>query len=197
MFAIVDRPPLPFWRAVHDLARCVVATARLLAQGAIRQPTDHVARVLGFGDGTNGRVYRETVVPTHEPVDPAVLVVAFELRGVHGWGHALFRAESLLNTVLFVGFPGFVSKLWLAHDEHEVYRGFYQWDDARLADSYARALWWVLALVSVPGSIRYVVLPGHRRDDLLAEPTSMGEPTPEFEDAWWRLVSVAPPLRPR
>jgi hypothetical protein len=31
----------------------------------------------------------------------------------------LFRAESLLNTPLFVGFPGFVSKLWLAHDEQE------------------------------------------------------------------------------
>jgi hypothetical protein len=193
----MDRPPLPFWRAVSDLARCVVTTALLLAQGAIRQPTDHVARVLHFGNGTRGRVYRETVVPTHEPIDPAVLVVAFKLRGVHWWGHTLFRVESLLNTILFVGFPGFVSKLWLAHDEDEVYRGFYQWNDAGLADSYARALWWVLALVSVPGSIRYVVLPGQRRDDLLADPTSMGEPTPESEGAWWRLVSVAPPLRPR
>jgi hypothetical protein len=33
-------------------------------------------------------------------------------------GIALFRWESLLNTPLFVSFPGFVSKLWLADDEH-------------------------------------------------------------------------------
>ena len=35
---------------------------------------------------------------------------------------------SLLNTPFFVGFPGFVSKLWLANDEHGVYRGLYRWD---------------------------------------------------------------------
>ena len=181
---------------MYDLARCVVATALLLAQGAIRQPPDHLTRVLSFANGTRGRVYRETVVTTHDPVEPAVLVVAFKLRGVHGWGHTLFRAESLLNTILFVGFPGFVSKLWLAHDEDEVYRGFYQWNEAGRADSYARALWWVLALVSVRGSIRYVVLPGQRRDDLLADPTSLGPPASGSEDAWWRLDSVAPPLPP-
>ena len=80
-------------------------------------------------------------------------------------------AESLLNTPLFVGFPGFVSKLWLAHDENGAYRGFYQWNGAQLADAYVRALWWVLALVSVRSSIHYVVLPGLRRDDVLADPT--------------------------
>ena len=64
------------------------------------------------------------------PTHPPVLVVAFRLRWVRGRGHALFRAESLLNTPLFVGFPGFVSKLWLAHDENGAYRGFYQWNGA-------------------------------------------------------------------
>jgi hypothetical protein len=42
---------------------------------------------------------------------------------VRGGWHTGFRWESLFNTPLFVGFPGFVSKLWLAHDEHDVYRG--------------------------------------------------------------------------
>ena len=65
--------------------------------------------------------------------EPVVLVVAFRLRWVRGRGHALFRAESLLNTPLFVGFPGFVSKLWVAHDEGHVYRGVYQWNGPALA----------------------------------------------------------------
>jgi hypothetical protein len=79
---------------------------------------------LTFGDGSRGRVYRESVVDHAPDAEPAVLVVSFRLGGVRGVGHALFRAESLLNTPLFVGFPGFVSKLWLAHDEHGVYPGF-------------------------------------------------------------------------
>src|SRR6185369_4972263 len=50
------------------------------------------------------------------------------------------------------GFPGLVSKLWLSHDEHDVYRGLYEWDGAERAEHYARCLWRVLALVSVRGS---------------------------------------------
>jgi hypothetical protein len=83
--------------------------------------------------------------------------VAFRLRAVRGLGHAAFRWESLLNTPLFAGFPGFVSKLWLANDDLGRYRGLYEWDAPLLAENYARALWRVLALVSVPGSIHYVV----------------------------------------
>ena len=98
---------------------------------------------------------------------------------------AAFRRESLLNTPLFAGFPGFCSKLWLAADERGRYRGFYEWDDPELAENYARALWRVLALVSVPGSIHYVVLPGLRRDEVLDKPQLLGG-----DDAWWRLVEV-------
>jgi len=146
--------------------------------------------VLHFGDGSRARVYRETVVPNASTTTPAVLVVAFTLRWVHGWGHALFRAESLLNTPLFVGFPGFVSKLWLAHDGNGVYRGFYQWDRAELADAYVRALWWVLALVSIKDSIRYAVIPGLRRDDVLADPTLLDRAVQGHGDSWWRLTAV-------
>jgi hypothetical protein len=132
-------------------------------------------------------VYRETVIDQPSLSEPAVLVVGFRLRAVRGRGHELFRRESLLNTPLFVGFPGFVSKLWLANDEHGIYRGLYQWDGAQQAEDYARALWRVLALVSVPGSIRYHVLPGLRRDDLLGKPWLA--PADEA-DAWWRLTAV-------
>src|SRR5262245_45796041 len=79
----------------------------------------------------------------------------FRLRWVHGRGHRLFRLESLLNTPLFVGFPGFVSKLWLAHDENRVYRGLYEWDGPDLAEAYVRALWWALIVVSERDSIRH------------------------------------------
>jgi hypothetical protein len=141
----------------------------LLVRGRIHSPHDHVGEVIRFADGTTSRVYRETVVDT-VPADPCFLLVTFRLRGVHGAGHALFRMESILNTPLFVGFPGMVSKLWLAHDDQETYRGLYVWDGPERAESYARSLWRVLELVCVRGSIHYRVYPDLAREEVLADP---------------------------
>ena len=123
---------------------------------------------LQFADGTSAEVYRETVIADADPEQPCVLLVKFRLRGIRGRGHALFRWESLLNTPLFVGFPGFVSKLWLAHDKNGVYRGVYEWDGPEGAEHYARCLWHVLRLVCVGRSIDYMVLP-MRREELLQQ----------------------------
>jgi hypothetical protein len=153
-------------------------------------PARRVGTRLRFADGTSARVYRETVVERGATLEPCVLVVEFRLRAVHGRGHAVFRRESLLNTPLFVGFPGFVSKLWLADDERGRYRGLYEWDGPRLAENYARALWRVLALVSVRGSIHYVVLPGLRRDILLERPQILVGAAPDVTP-WWCLAEVA------
>jgi hypothetical protein len=184
-----EQTPLPVGVAVRAVARCAVTTAGLLARRRLHLPRDHVGLRLRFADGTSTRVYRETVVDRREPTDPCVLVVEFRLRGVTGRAHALFRWESLLNTVLFAGFPGLVSKLWCAHDERDVYRGLYEWDGPERAEAYARALWRVLALVSVPGSIHFRVLPRLRRDDLLAGPVLAGGDRGPPE--WWRLVAAA------
>jgi hypothetical protein len=185
-----QQTPLPYRVAAGEVARCVARTAGLLARRRVHLRPEHVGRRLRFADGTSARVYRETVVDDECP-QPCVLVVEFLLRLVRGWGHALFRWESLLNTPLFVGFPGFRTKLWLANDEHGVYRGVYQWDSPELAERYARSLWRVLALGSVPGSIHYMVLPGLRRDDLVDDPhvldgVASGDPV-----GWWRPVAAA------
>ena len=184
---VPEQAPLAYPAVARALAGCVAGTAQLLRQRRLHLPKDRVGMRLGFGDGTTARVYRETVVDRGATLDPCVLVVEFRLRAVRGRGHAAFRRESLLNTLLFAGFPGLVSKLWLADDERGRYRGLYEWDGPRLAEDYARALWRVLALVSVRGSIHYVVLPGLRRDDLLARPQATAETDAA---AWWRLTGV-------
>ena len=53
-----------------------------------------------------------------------------------------------------------------------------------------RALWRVLALVSVPGSIHYVVLPGLARDDFAFGPTASGDLVAD-DAAWWRVVGCS------
>jgi hypothetical protein len=98
--------------------------------------------------------------------------------------HALFGCESLFNTPLFVGFPGFVSKLWVAHDYNDIYRGVYEWDGATLAEDYVRTLWRVLTLVCVPGSIHYEIVPSPTREELLSHPTTLDARAPaEMRDA--------------
>jgi hypothetical protein len=188
-----DHPPLAYPAALRALAACAAATGRLLWQRRIHLPSEHVGMRLRFADDSSARVYRETRVDQGPTRDPCVLVVEFRLRAVRGLGHAVFRWESLLNTPLFVGFPGFVSKLWLANDENGRYRGVYEWDGTQQADNYARALWRVLALVSVGGSIHYRVLPGLRRAELLTRPGILAGPAGAKGGtaAWWRLVGIS------
>jgi hypothetical protein len=182
--------PLPRGVAWPAVVRCVGGTARLLAGRRTHLPRGHVGMRLRFADGTSGRVYRETVVDT-APARPCILVVGFRLRAVRGsFGHALFRWESLLNTPLFAGFPGLVSKLWIAHDEHGVYRGLYEWDGPDQAEYYARCLWRVLELVCVPGTIHYHVLPGRSRGELLSQQPAPHGTGPADTAAWWQVISV-------
>jgi hypothetical protein len=188
--AISEKPPLAYPATLRALAGCAAGTALLLWRRRMHLPRQRVGTELRFADGTTARVYRETMVDRTATQDPCVLVVAFRLRAVRGRGHALFRRESLLNTPLFAGFPGFVSKLWLADDERGRYRGLYEWDGPELAENYARALWRVLALVSEPGSIHYVVLPGLRRDAWLERPQEMPGAARDAA-AWWRLAGVS------
>jgi hypothetical protein len=186
-----EQTPLPRGVAARAVIRCIASTVELLARGRVRLPRQHLGMRLRFADGTSARVFRETVVDQGPTADPCVLVVEFRLRFVRGWGHAIFRRESLLNTPLFVGFPGFVSKLWLAHDEHGVYRGVYEWDGPARAEHYARCLWRILELGCVPGSIRYMVLPGLRRDEMLEDPRLLEARAPDDPAAWWRPVAAA------
>ncbi|MFG1813519.1 hypothetical protein ACGFIF_07135 [Kribbella sp. NPDC049174] len=188
---MTQKGPLPRATAFGAVARCVVTTVRLVGKRRIRQPHEHVGLRLSFADGTRGRVYRETVVDRPPATDPCVLVVAFRLRGVRGRGHTLFRWESWFNTPLFVGFEGFVSKLWLAHDDFGFYRGVYEWDRPEAAEAYARALWRVLELVSQKGCVRYHVIPGLRRETLLADARVLDPVEPAGETSWWRLVDAA------
>ena len=171
-----EQPPLPFPAAARALARCAFVSTRLMMRGRIHHPQGAVRTRLRFPGGTTSWVYRETVIDRPPATDPCVLVVEFRLRWVRGRAHALFRPESWLNGPLFAGFPGLLTKWWVAADERDVYRGVYEYDGPERADAYAGALWWVLALVSVRGSIRHVVVPGVRRADVLVPPAAVGGP---------------------
>jgi hypothetical protein len=145
-----------------------------------------VGNRLRFADGTAATVFRETVVTGAPLAAPAVLAATFRLRGIRGRaGHTLLRLESILNTPLFVGFPGFVSKLWFSHDATGAYRGIYQWDGPERTEVYARALWRILALVGVTGSVRYDIVAGMARDQFGRGLVTNDDVAPA---EWWQPV---------
>lgn len=186
-----EQAPLPRPVAARAEARCAAEAVRLLARRRTHLRHGEVGRRLHFADGTSAAVFRETVVDGPARPDPTLLVLEFRLRWLRGRGHQLFRRECILNTPLFVGFPGFVSKLWLERDERERYRGVYEWLDPAGAAFYARSLWRVLELVSVPGSIGYRVVPRMARARVLRDPQVLGAVDPDERDAWWRIVAAS------
>lgn len=188
---------LPFRRAIIAIAHCIVTSIWLVLTGRIHQPRDRVGIRLRFADGSAADIYRETVVDASAPAEPVVLIVEFRLRAVHGFSHRIFRWESLLNTPLFVGFEGFVSKLWLAHDGNEVYRGIYEWDGAQAANSYVGALKWILGLVCVPGSIHHWVVGHSNRDQWLAQTGELVRSAAIDNAEWWRVVGKTTAASPQ
>jgi hypothetical protein len=170
---------------LNAVLRSALTTVRLLIAGRLRMPKDLVGRSIHFADGSTSRVFRETSVSARRPTDPALLVVEFRLRwiGKARWAHRIFHHTCVVNTPLFAGFPGFVSKLWMCDADTGVYRGLYQWDGADRATAYAERLRLVLQLVCIDAAIAHHVEPGVLRGDALmgAAPGPSSGP-----DAWWR-----------
>ena len=184
------RRPLPRGRAAAAVARCFLVSLGMLVRRDVELPRGNLGRELRFADGTSARVYRESTT-RRSVTEPCFLAVTFRLRAVRGWGHRWFRRESLLNTPLFVGFPGFVSKLWLTHDGQGRYRGLYEWDGFEPAHRYARSLWRVLELVSEPGTVDYRVFVGLTRDAALRDPDLL-DTYPSTPALWWHPVIGSP-----
>lgn len=169
--------------------RCILQTLVMLATGKIEMPRGEVGRVVVFADGSTSMVYRETTLRTESPADPVLLVVRFRLRLIerNRVAHALFRFESLFNTVLFAAHRGFRTKLWLTDTNSGFYRGIYEWQRSDSAVEYAEVLRVVLAPWVEAGSFDYRVVDGPDREGFLdgrVEAEAVGDPG----TLWWAPV---------
>jgi 2-polyprenyl-6-methoxyphenol hydroxylase-like FAD-dependent oxidoreductase len=177
---------ITFMTVVRAELRCVLSTLSLLVRGQIRMPREMVGREIGFADGTRSEIYRETAMREVGSPPRVILAVRFRLRliGSSKVGHALFRFESLFNTLLFAAHPGFHTKLWLTDRVTNYYRGIYEWRDAESAAAYAEVLRVVLSPWVQSGSFAYRVIDETRRPEYLegrVVPDSSATP----EDLWW------------
>jgi hypothetical protein len=181
MTRVSERPKPRAAAALLGSTRTWLSMAR---RGTLQAPKGLRGARLRFADGTESFVFRETIAKDVDLSEPCVLIVAFKLRLLRraSLPHALFRIACVVNTPLFSGFPGFATKLWLADTTTGVYRGVYDWNGADAARDYAEALCVLLRIGSVPGSVRYRVLPRVRRTEYLHDGHATGG-----DDTWWRL----------
>ena len=156
------------WRVALIELKCAIATSGLLLRHRLLVPSTWVGTIVRFGDGSASRIFRETVL-RGVPGEPGVVIaVKFRLKGIGTsriW-HALFRLESLLNTLLFAAHSGFRTKLWLTDLDSGYYRGVYEWQDAASAVDYLETLRVVLRPWVEKGSFACQVLETSREDYL-------------------------------
>ena len=141
------------------------------------------------------RSYREMVVEGPVPEDPWLLLVKSRLVLARGWGHSVFRCESLANTpfshasrVRIQAVAGPRRRRGLSRVVR-VGRG-------HAGGSLCPGLRRVLALVSAPSSINYMVLPGIKRDALLEVQPHAAESVVSDATRWWQVVGLGVRARP-
>lgn len=185
----VMRPRPSLLRVMLIEIRCILQTLAMLATGKIVMPRGEVGRIIVFADGSTSRVYRETTLRTGTAADSVLLVVRFRLKLIerNPVAHALFRFESLFNTVLFAAHRGFRTKLWLTDTTSGFYRGIYEWEGSGSAVEYAEVLRVVLAPWVEAASFGYRVLDGPDRDSFL-DGRLEAEGVDDLGTLWWLPV---------
>jgi hypothetical protein len=157
-------PTLPPSVIARLVLGCGVRTLRLLARGMLHIDHRSDGRSARLPDGRHYVIFRRTTstAPVARPEEPVVLAVWFRLRFVPTGSRvrrAIFERESILNTVLFAGFEGYSTKLWMVDPDSNEFAGRYEWFGRASAERYARYITSVLTPLSRRGSVGYEILP--------------------------------------
>jgi hypothetical protein len=148
--------PLDRRQVAVQAARCVVRSGVLVARRELHVDPHRPGWVATLPDGRAFHVYRSTWSSEPAAGELVVLSVWFRLRAVpaHAWWRRwLFERESLLNTLLFAGFPGYRTKWWMVDLDTNEFAGRYTWVGRDAAERYARYITSLLRPLSVPGSV--------------------------------------------
>jgi hypothetical protein len=147
------------------MCRCATRVCRLLGARHLHVDRAWATGAVTLPDGRTFRTFRQTSCDVAEPdgADHVVLVVWFRLHGVppgapvRRW---IFERESILNTVLYAGMPGFRTKLWMVDPATSDYAGVYEWSGRSAAEAYVRYITSVLRPLSRAGSVGGYVVDG-------------------------------------
>lgn len=148
----------------------IARTVGLILGRRLHLHNTRVGRRIELPDGRAFVVFRESSCDQPEGESSVMLAVWFHLRGVPPGAHirrAIFERESILNTVLFAGFPGYLVKLWMIDPETGDYAGLYSWTAAE-ARRYGEYITGILRPLSTPGSVGFRVYEDRTLEGYLA-----------------------------
>lgn len=158
------------------MARCAGVVVALLCRRQLHLRSSRVGSTIRVPDGREFIVFRESWRDEEVKATTVILLVWFRLRGIPAGARIrrwLFERESILNTALYAGMPGFRVKLWMVDERTSGYAGLYEWDGETRARWYGRYISAVLRPLSVPSSVGFDVV-GHGSLAHHLRPTSDG-----------------------
>ncbi len=134
---------------------------------------------MALADGRRFEIFRDTFRDREIGTSGEIvtLEVRFRLRGIPAGSRLrrwLFERESILNTLLFAGFDGYVEKLWMVDPVSCEYAGLYRWVGRDAAEGYRRYIVRVLRPLS-SGSVRSSVSDASTFDRTIAPIDELAE----------------------
>jgi hypothetical protein len=147
----------------RQMARCAVETLELGVKGRLHIRRPPVVDRARLPDGRWFEVFRQTTCDHDGESEILTLAVWFHLRAIPSGARVrrwLFERESILNTILYAGFAGYRTKLWMVDPVSCDYAGLYEWDGADAAERYGRYITAVLRPLSGPGSVGFETVEG-------------------------------------
>jgi hypothetical protein len=147
----------------NEMLEYVSRTHSYRAARRLRSPKDRIGQMFTNADGHRFTIFKETVLDptlgqTRGP--EAMFRVQFQVSRIRTW---LDRLVIAVKAPIFVGAPGFRSKLWMVDERTNTYQGVYEWDTLADAEAYAHsASMGFMTQVAVPGGISYEIVRGGR-----------------------------------
>jgi hypothetical protein len=149
----------------RELLRCARRVVQLGWRRRLHIDRGWLTSSAELPDGRRFRVFRQTSCDGDEPGGDVMIAVWFHLRWmppgatIRRW---LFERESILNTILYAGAPGYRTKLWLVDPDTCDYAGLYGWKGREAAERYGRYICRILRPLSVPSSVGFEVVADQR-----------------------------------
>lgn len=135
----------------------VINTIGFAATGRLHLPTQRIGEIVTDEEGRQFTIFREVVVDPSkdQPEHPgAMLILHFRVTNMSPEQNRLY---SLLPLPLYIGDPGFRSKLFTINGEE--CQSIYEWDTAQEAENYVNSVALKTILMrSVPGSVSHKIM---------------------------------------
>jgi len=132
---------------------------RLVFSWSLHIGKQHLWEKYTVNDGKTYTVFRETISDKEYGEKEVTLIIGFRLRliGNSSLFHWLFQHLCVLDTPIWVGFPGFKTKFWMVEPDAKDYLGLYRYQGKDNAKKYAEYICAVLRPVSTDGSVWYKI----------------------------------------